>query len=318
MGFSEVCGASTQTSGVKNNASALFFTLTLYHFITLGFKKVSCITNMDNQKKENSVSGTDRLEELRENLQHCDEIIMDALLMRGRIIEDIMSYKEAQGMPVIQPGQEARQNAWITRRLQGKKHADEIRDIFRCIRKNSKRIQARNLFSCNIFLIGFMGAGKTTISDYLHTLFAMDVVEMDEVIAKREGMSIPDIFELHGEQYFRDAETSLLIEMQNRSNTVISCGGGVPMREKNVVEMKKNGRVVLLTATPQTILERVRDSHDRPLIEHNKTVEFIGALMEKRREKYEHAADIIIRTDDRSELEICNEIIRRLLETESA
>ena len=94
-------------------------------------------------------------------------------------------------------------------------------------------MQARKLFDYNIVLIGFMGAGKTSISEYLKTLFAMDVIEMDQIIAEREGMSIPDIFEVHGEQYFRDLETNLLIEMQSRKNVVISCGGGTPLRECN-------------------------------------------------------------------------------------
>ena len=138
-----------------------------------------------------------------------------------------------------------------------------------------------------------MGAGKSTISDYLKNALAMDVVEMDQCIVERQGMSISDIFETYGEEYFRELETNLLIEMQSRSNVVVSCGGGVPMRERNVAEMKKNGRVVLLTAKPETILERVRDNHDRPLLENNKNVSFIADLLEKRRAKYEAAADIV-------------------------
>lgn len=85
------------------------------------------------------------------------------------------------------------------------------------------------------------------------------------------------------------------------------------MRERNVVEMKKNGKVVLLTARPETILERVRDNHDRPLLEGNKNVEFIAGLMEKRRRKYEAAADVIIETDGKNELEICEELVQRIL-----
>ena len=158
-----------------------------------------------------------------------------------------------------------------------------------------------------------MGAGKTSISEYLKTLFAMDVIEMDQIIAEREGMSIPDIFEVHGEQYFRDLETNLLIEMQSRKNVVISCGGGTPLRECNVVEMKKNGRVVLLTASPETIFDRVKDSHDRPVIENNKNVPFIAELMEKRRVKYEAAADIVINTDGKSLIEVCEELVQKLL-----
>ena len=171
----------------------------------------------------------------------------------------------------------------------------------------------------NIFLIGFMGAGKSTISDYLSTMFDMKLVEMDQEIVEREEMSIPDIFATYGEEYFRNLETNLLIEMQSRSNVVISCGGGTPMRECNVVEMKKNGRVVLLTAKPETILDRVKDNHDRPLIENNKTVPFIADLMEKRREKYEAASDIVIETDGKDKLEICEELVHslRALDAES-
>ena len=168
-------------------------------------------------------------------------------------------------------------------------------------------------FNYNIVLIGFMGVGKSTISEFLKTSFAMEVIEMDQIIAEREGMTISDIFKIHGEEYFRNLETNLLIEMQSKKNVVISCGGGTPLRECNVVEMKKNGRVVLLTASPETIFDRVKDSHDRPVIENNKNVPFIADLMEKRRAKYEAAADIVINTDGKSIIEVCEELVQKLL-----
>lgn len=168
------------------------------------------------------------------------------------------------------------------------------------------------LFDYNIVLIGFMGTGKSTVSELLKRRFSMEVVEMDQIIEERQGMSISDIFATYGEEYFRDLETNLLIEMQSQKNMVISCGGGVPMRERNVVEMKKNGRVVLLTAKPETILNRVKNNHNRPLLEGNKNVDFIADLMEKRREKYQAAADIVIETDGKSELEICEELVKKL------
>lgn len=173
------------------------------------------------------------------------------------------------------------------------------------------------LFDYNIVLIGFMGAGKSTVADYLKKTYGMEIVEMDQVIAKRQGMSISDIFKKYGEEYFRDLETNLLIELQTRKNIVISCGGGVPMRERNVVEMKKNGRVVLLTAKPETILKRVRNNHDRPLLEGKKNVEDIAALMEARREKYEAAADLILETDGKNRQEICEELVCRLRAAET-
>lgn len=253
-----------------------------------------------------------QLEVLRESLGQCDEIVLDALLMRNRIVEDIMAYKEANDIPILQPEQEAKQREWLNRRMEGRRLKDEVTAVFEEITRNSKRIQARKLFDYNIVLIGFMGAGKSTISDFLRTVFAMEVVEMDQIIAEREGMSISDIFETYGEEYFRNLETELLIEMQSKTNVVISCGGGVPMRERNVVEMKKNGRVVLLTAKPETILSRVKDNHDRPLLEGNKNVDFIAGLMEKRREKYQAAADIVIETDGKDKLEICEELVQRI------
>ena len=252
------------------------------------------------------------LEMYREQLALCDDKIIDALVERNSIIEKIMAYKEEYGMPILQPQQEEKQKKRLEEKLSDNRYKEEIFDVFGCILRNSKRIQARKLFDYNIVLIGFMGAGKSTISDFLRTVFAMEVVEMDQIIAEREGMSISDIFETYGEEYFRNLETELLIEMQSKTNVVISCGGGVPMRERNVVEMKKNGRVVLLTAKPETILSRVKDNHDRPLLEGNKNVDFIADLMEKRREKYQAAADIVIETDGKDKLEICEELVQRI------
>lgn len=220
-------------------------------------------------------------------------------------------------MPILQPAQEAKQKRQLEEKLEDNKYKEEIYDVFRCILKNSKRIQARKLFSYNIVLIGFMGAGKSTISEYLSTMFAMDIVEMDQLIAEREEMSISDIFETYGEEYFRNLETNLLIELQEHKNTVISCGGGAALRERNVKEMKKNGRVVLLTAEPHTILERVKDSDERPILNGNKNVEFIADLMDKRREKYEAAADVVLTTDGKNVQQICEELIQKLTEMEA-
>ena len=169
-----------------------------------------------------------------------------------------------------------------------------------------------SLFPYNIVLIGFMGAGKSTIAGMMHEAFSMEVIEMDQVIADQQGMSIPEIFEKYGEEYFRDLETNLLIDMQDRQNVIISCGGGVALRERNVKEMKKNGKVVFLTASPETILERVKDDNDRPLLNGHKNVEYISRMMETRRPKYEAAADFIISTDGKSSYDICREIVSEL------
>ena len=164
----------------------------------------------------------------------------------------------------------------------------------------------------NIFLIGFMGTGKTTIANCLSRKLDRKVVEMDQIISERAGMSISDIFKTYGEQHFRDLETGLLVEMQSGMPVIVSCGGGTPMRECNVREMRKSGRIVLLTAKPETILERVKNNHDRPLLENNKNVAYIKELLEQRREKYEAAADLIIETDEKTADQICEEMLSRL------
>lgn len=164
----------------------------------------------------------------------------------------------------------------------------------------------------NIVLIGFMGAGKSTVASALRQAYGYEILEMDALIAQREGMSIPEIFKTRGEEYFRNAETALLVELQAQKNTVVSCGGGTPMRECNVREMKKIGPVVLLTASPETILERVRDDHGRPLLEGHKDAAYIENLLNQRLPKYRAAADITVATDGKSARDIAAEILERV------
>lgn len=252
------------------------------------------------------------LERLRQNLGSIDEQIADLLTERMDCISRIMTYKKEQGLPVLQPEQEVRQTMNLLKRVDGSVFEEEILDIFHYITKNSKKIQAKNLFHENIMLIGFMGAGKSTVSSYLSKMLALEVVEMDQLITEKEGMPITQIFSEYGEAYFRNCETNTLIELQKYNRLVVSCGGGAALRQENVDIMKKNGRIVLLTATPEAILERVKDSDERPLLNGNMNVSFIKELMEKRKDKYYAAADIVIDTTNRTIYNICEELIGRL------
>ena len=253
-----------------------------------------------------------KLEEIRERLEVCDKQIVSVLEDRMDIIKEIMEYKKENGLPILQPEQEKRQRKMLKEHVKENTYKEEILDIFTYIVENSRKIQARTLFTHNIFLIGFMGVGKSTVSDYLSKILASPQVEMDQVIVNKEHMSINKIFEEYGEEYFRNCETNLLIELQKKNIQIVSCGGGVAMREINVREMKKNGRVVLLTASPETILERVKDSDERPLLRGRKNTEYISELMEIRRPKYRAAADIIVDTDHKNVEEIAEEIVGKL------
>ena len=164
-------------------------------------------------------------------------------------------------------------------------------------------------FTGNLFLIGFMGSGKSTIAAELSRMLHRPVLEMDEEIEKREGMSIPAIFSEHGEAYLRQLETDLLKETSALGGFLVSCGGGAAMREENVRVMKKSGIIVLLTALPETILERVADDENRPLLKGRKNTADIEALIEKRRPAYEAAANYQVATDQKTSAEIAGEIL---------
>ena len=164
----------------------------------------------------------------------------------------------------------------------------------------------------NIFLIGFMGCGKSTIAKVLSEKLGVAQIEMDELIVQEQGMPITEIFEKYGEEHFRDIETDLVKRLQERDGVVVSCGGGAVLREENRKMMKENGAIVWLTAKPQTILERVKNSTNRPVLNGHMNVEYIAELMEKRRECYEAAADCRISTEGKSREEICAEIMALL------
>ncbi len=164
----------------------------------------------------------------------------------------------------------------------------------------------------HIFLIGFMGAGKSTIAARLKEMTGAEVIEMDQEIERQQGMAISAIFAEKGEPFFRSLETQLLASMGQRPASIVSCGGGAAMRQENVDLMKENGCIVLLTAAPETIYQRVKDSQDRPVLNGNMNVEYIRDLMEKRRPYYEKAADLFVSTDEKTAEEICREILSRL------
>ena len=164
----------------------------------------------------------------------------------------------------------------------------------------------------NLFLIGFMGAGKSSVSAGLGRMLGREVIEMDEWIAAQEGMSIPELFAQKGEPYFRACETALLKSFAQGAPRIVSCGGGVPLREENVAAMRESGTVVLLTASPEVILERVKDSDERPLLQGHKDVPYIAALMEQRRPRYEAAADITVDTSRLNIEEVCRQVLRQV------
>ena len=164
----------------------------------------------------------------------------------------------------------------------------------------------------NIYFIGFMGTGKSTVSRQMAAITDYQEIDTDQEIASQENMRIPEIFEKYGEEYFRDLETEFLRKMQKKNHCIVSCGGGMVLRKENVALMKENGIIVLLTAAPETVLERVKNGKERPILNGNMNVEYIGKLMEKRRAYYEAAGEIVIVTDGRTAGEMAVELKKKL------
>ena len=165
----------------------------------------------------------------------------------------------------------------------------------------------------HIFLIGFMGTGKSTVARQLSEKLGWPAADTDAMIEQAAGRSIPGIFEHQGEQAFRDMETQLLKDLKDKAPMIISCGGGMAMRPENAALMKAAGTVVLIGADPATILERVLRNDHRPLLAGKKDLVSITQMMEARRPRYEAAADISVWTDNISNADhVADEIIDRL------
>ncbi|MGN0151313.1 MAG: shikimate dehydrogenase [Wujia sp.] len=155
------------------------------------------------------------------------------------------------------------------------------------------------IYGRKIVLIGYMGAGKTTLGRYIAEQFAYDFLDTDEYISSQAGMSINEIFRVHGEDYFRSLETRVLSELMNKNgNIVISTGGGLPLRAENRKLLREMGSVYYLRACADTIYDRVKDCTDRPLLKCDDPYGRICEMLRERTPLYEAAADVCIDTDD--------------------
>ncbi len=147
-----------------------------------------------------------------------------------------------------------------------------------------------------VYLVGLMGAGKTTVGRQLARRINFEFADLDLEVEARTGVRIPLIFELEGEPGFRDRETRLLAELVTREGLVLATGGGVVVRPENRKLLKANGIVVYLNATPAVLYERTRRSNHRPLLNVPNPLEKLQELHDARDPLYREIADIIIDT----------------------
>lgn len=162
----------------------------------------------------------------------------------------------------------------------------------------------------NIVLVGFMGTGKSTVGLALEEALKWKLIDVDQAIVEREGMSIPDIFSTRGEEAFRAIESDVLEAIMGRSEQIVATGGGAVLAERNRESMRRNGLVVALKASAETIVARVSGDTNRPLLQGN-PAEFVPILLEKRKEAYDFA-DVEIDTDLLTAHEIAGMIVQQM------
>jgi shikimate kinase len=155
-----------------------------------------------------------------------------------------------------------------------------------------------------IFLTGFMTSGKSTIGPILANVLGMDFFDLDNLIENEENLTVVEIFEKHGETYFREVETRILKNLSEQENLVISLGGGTIVNQINLDLMRHTGKIIYLKVSPDNLYKRLKNKIDRPLFRdlvlnenpEEDFIERIKAMLEKRREFYEKA-DLVIETD---------------------
>lgn len=165
----------------------------------------------------------------------------------------------------------------------------------------------------NIVFIGFMGTGKTTIARELSKVIGCRFVDSDKIISEESGMTVEEIFETLGEEIFRKIEREVIKNISNLENAVISVGGGAVVDPENVFNLRKNGILILLTASPETILANISKSETRPLLKKANVLEEIKQLLKKREEAYKNY-DYEISVDNLSVEEVLNRAIKLLKE----
>lgn len=168
-----------------------------------------------------------------------------------------------------------------------------------------------------IILVGFMGSGKTTVGKGLAKELGIPFLDTDDMIEKEEGRTISEIFAQDGQEYFRDAETALLTRLsgdQSIGSFLLSCGGGIVLREENRTLLKETGLVVLLSCSIDTYEKRLSGDTVRPNLRGEGTLrEKISRLLSEREEYYRDAADVVIQNDFDTPLsEIC-ESVKKIL-----
>jgi len=161
----------------------------------------------------------------------------------------------------------------------------------------------------NLFLVGPMGAGKTTIGRFLAENLNLEFVDLDAEIEDRCGANIPWIFDVEGEDGFRKRESKMLDEVASRNGVLLATGGGAVLSENNREILKQRGYVVYLSASVGQLLERTAHDRNRPLLQVDNPREIIEKLISDRDPLYKEVADLVVVTEKRKPQLVAEDIV---------
>jgi len=161
----------------------------------------------------------------------------------------------------------------------------------------------------NIVLVGLSGSGKSTLGNILSSLSGYALVDTDAIIVKLQNRSINNIFETNGEEFFRTLETQVSKEISAFDKQIISTGGGIVLKEKNLEYLKQNGIVFYLKTSVNSLLKRLEGDNTRPLLKTDDVKKKLENMLEIRGKLYEKA-DVTIETDKLTPEETAKEILR--------
>lgn len=164
----------------------------------------------------------------------------------------------------------------------------------------------------NIFLVGLMGAGKTTLGKQLAEHFQRHFYDSDQAICDKTGVSIPTIFELEGEAGFRDRESGMIDELTRLPNIVLATGGGAVLREQNRLCLQQRGVVVYLHVSPEILVERTRHDRNRPLLQVEDPLQKMRDLYQVRDPIYRAAAHIVLEVGTENHYMTFNQLLNAL------
>lgn len=256
------------------------------------------------------------LKELRKEINQLDQQIINLLKDRYLLLEDVLEYKILMEEPI----ENLQREKEVLKKIEQEPeiYGDYLKEIYRKIMELSKCYQWDNLIKENIYLVGFMAVGKTTLGRALSKKILWDFLDTDLFIEDMEQRKVSEIFKQSGEDHFRALEVEVINKIhrewiESMEKKIIACGGGVVLNPENVKTIKQNGIIIYLEGDVNTICSRLSLDNTRPLVNEVKDIKKrVESLLRDRHKLYKEVADITIYVGEETPDQLVHKLLREL------